>query len=141
MIYHMYDGFNYVLRFAKGTRLHEALLRFADETQVEGAWLSGFGGAQGMTIGYYDLNEKTYKWKTFEGIYEITQLQGNLSRNAEGEAMFHLHGSFAGTNYTELGGHVKDLTVGATLEMFVHRIQKPLMRKLDDETGLQLLDV
>jgi len=136
-----FDGFNYLIRLSKGEHLAEALTQFAEATHTHGVWFSGFGGALEVTLGFYSLDTKQYKWQTFTGLREITALQGNLALDEKGAVMQHVHGSFADASFQTVGGHVKDLIAGATVELFVHRIYGPIQRKTDKDTGLQLLDL
>lgn len=138
---HIFDGYNHVLRFDKGEQLAPLLEQFATEQDVQGAWLSGIGAATALTLGFYDLEKQEYHWQDFSGLYEVVSLQGNLALGEDGEQMFHLHGVFSDAKYRTIGGHVKDLTVGGTLELFVHRTYKPLERKLDEAVGLKMLDL
>lgn len=140
MVY-SFDGFNYLIRLDKGERLREALNTFVDETKTDGAWVNGLGGAFGMTLGYYDLDKKEYRWRTFEGLYEIASLTGNIAFDEHGESVFHLHGVFGDHEYKTLSGHVKDLIAAATVELFIHRAYKPTKRKTDPEVGLATLDL
>lgn len=118
-----------------------ALQAFAKETKLEGGWINILGGALSMTLGFYDLDKKEYIWQDFEGLYEITGITGNLAYNQQNEPVFHLHGTFAGRDFKAIGGHVKDLTAAATVEIFVHRSFKAVKRTHDDTSGLQTLDL
>jgi len=119
----------------------EVLEKFVQENEVPGAWISGLGGAQAVTLGFYDLEKKEYQWQTFEGLREVVSLTGNIALDEAGKPIFHLHGVFGDRKFQTVGGHVKDLVAGATLELFIHRTYKPLKRKSDAETGLSLLDL
>lgn len=136
-----YDRFNYWLRFDKGENLHENMQTFMQETGIDGGWVSAIGAALECELGYYDLDKKQYQWQKFEGMREILSLQGTLAKNEAGEMMFHLHGTFGDEKYQTIGGHVKDLTVGGTLELFIHRSFVSLERKTDEDVGLQTLDL
>jgi predicted DNA-binding protein with PD1-like motif len=136
-----FDGYNYLIKLSKGEHLSEAIEQFAAETKIEGAWLNGVGGALEATLGFYDLESKEYQWQTFDGLREVVSLSGNLASDEEGKMMFHLHGVLADREYKTIGGHVKDLTCGATLELFVHRAYQPTRRKMDHKVGLQTLDL
>jgi uncharacterized protein len=136
-----FDGFNWLIRMQKGERLSEQLEQFFKETKLEGAWISGVGGALEAEFGIFDLAKKEYVFQTFPGPLEILSLQGNISLDEDGNKMFHLHGAFSGPGNKAVGGHVKDLVVGATLELFTHRTYKPVHRKFDEEIGLKLLDL
>jgi len=136
-----FDGYNYLIRLEMGERLSEAIEQFANETTIEGAWLSGLGAATEVELGYYNLGSKEYQWKTFPQLMEVVSLTGNLASDEQGKTVFHLHGVLAGDDYQTVGGHIKDLIAGATLELFVHRSYQPIHRKHDETTGLQLLDL
>lgn len=140
MVY-CFDGFNYLVRLEKGERLRESLEKFVAESKIGGAWVNGLGGALEMTLGFYDLDKKEYEWQTFEGLYEIMNLTGNTAFDEQGKLVTHLHGVFGDRQYNTRGGHVKDLTTAATVELFIHRTYKPLKRKLNSEIGLPLLDL
>jgi len=135
-----FDGYNYTIRLDKGERLSDSLQQFVRETGVDGAWLQIIGSAQEVTLGFYDLPQKAYQWRTFTGLREITGLQGNIALK-QGKAMFHLHGTLADADFAVIGGHVKDFVAGATVEIFVHRTYKPLTRTLDPAVGLPTLDL
>ncbi len=138
---HSFDGFNYLIRLDRGERLSMAMEQFIAETKVEGAWVSGLGGATDVSLGFFIRASKTYKWRTFGSMMEIVSLTGNLAYDGSGKMMHHLHGVFADDEYRTVGGHVKDFVAGATVELFVHRAYQPMHRKRDDETGLQVLDL
>lgn len=135
-----FDGYNYLIRLDKGEKLAESLEQFVAETKLEGAWVNGLGAALEATLGYYDLEKKEYVWQQFEGVREVVSLTGNLAYD-DGTFIFHLHGMLSDKNYQTIGGHVKDLTAGGTLELFIHRAYQPTKRKLDENTGLKTLDL
>lgn len=137
---HSFDGYNDVIRLQAGEHLMAALEQFATETTLQGAWLSGIGAASEVTIGFYNLGSKEYKWRTFGRTMEVLSLAGNMSFDEAGKLVVHVHGVFGDDEYQTVGGHVKDLVAGATIELFVHRAYQPLRRAYDDATGLELLD-
>ena len=122
---HSFDGYNHLIRLERGERLAQALEQFVAETKVEGAWLSGLGAASEVELGFYNLSSKTYKWRTFGNMMEVVSLTGNIAFDES----------------SKLGGHVKDLVAGGTVEIFVHRSYQPMHRKRDEATGLELLDL
>ena len=140
MVY-SFDGFNYLVRLDKGERLAESLQKFAAEAKLEGAWVSGLGGALQATLGFYDLDKKEYHWQEFDGLREVLSLNGNLAYDEEGTFVFHMHAVLGDRQFQTVGGHVKDLTVGATLELFIHRAYRPTRRKLNKDLGIKTLDL
>ncbi len=138
---HSFDGYNYLIRLDMGERLSDGLEKFIAESKIEGGWISGVGAACEVAIGFYELNAKDYKWRTFGRTMEIASLNGNFAYDEQGKVMWHLHGVFADEEYQTVGGHVKDFVAGATVELFVHQSYKPMNRKHDDTTGLKTLDL
>ena len=140
---HTFDGFNHFIRLDKGDRLVASIDEFMRTAPMDiaGAWVNIIGAVQEVTLGFYDLNKKTYEWRTFSGLREITGVQGNLAADASGKLMLHAHGTFADRDFAVVGGHVKDFVTAATAEIFVHRSYKPLARKDDPTVGLQTWDL
>ena len=136
-----FDGFNYLVRLSRGEHLSEAFEYFITETKIDGAWVNGLGACTEATLGYFNLETKQYQWKTFKADMEVLSITGNLASDEAGKMMYHLHGVFGDEAYKTVGGHIKDLVAGATLELFVHRAYQPTRRTGDPDTGLQLLDL
>lgn len=130
-----------ILVLDRGEELIESLNNFANENQLSGAWLSGLGAAQKMTIGYYDLDTREYVWTDInDGIVEILNLAGNLSF-LNNKPSWHVHGVFSGTDLKAFGGHIKEMYVGLTCELNITPLdsKESLQRVYDDATGLNLL--
>lgn len=140
MVY-KFDGYNYLIRLDRGESLAAALEQFAEETQIKGGWVNGLGACEQATLGFYDLDNQQYNWKDFAGLREVLSLTGNLARDEDGKFMFHLHGVLGDEQYQTVGGHVKDLKAGATLELFVHRAYQPTERRMNESVGLKTLDL
>ena len=122
----------------RGEELHQKLQELVKTTDLKAAWLSGLGGVMNVTLGYYDIEEKSYHWKEFNEALEIVSLTGNLSIK-DGEPFWHVHGVFSGANYAAISGHVKQMTIGLTGELLIQPFQAPLIRSHDETTGLELL--
>lgn len=128
-----------VLVLERGNELVATLTAYTRERGLTQAWLaSGLGGASSMTIAWYDLETKSYVDKTYDEAMEISSLSGNLSM-VDGEPFWHIHGTFAGRDYSAVAGHVQSLTVGLTCELLITPLESPMSRTLDEDTGLKLL--
>lgn len=136
-----FDGYNYLIKLDNGEQLMSALKTFVEDTKLKGGWINIIGSAQQMTLGFYDLDKKQYEWQDFNGQYEITGVTGNLAHEEQNQPVFHLHGTFAGRDFKTVGGHVKDLVAGATVEIFIHSSFKSVKRTQDDASGLKTLDL
>jgi predicted DNA-binding protein with PD1-like motif len=128
-----------VLILERGEELQASLQEFAATSGVQSAWLSGQGGAMKTTLGYYNLETKSYEWKEFDETLEIVSLTGNLSLSS-GQPFWHIHGVFSNRDFQAIGGHVKSMTVGLTGELHITPISPALHRdRHDNITGLKLI--
>jgi predicted DNA-binding protein with PD1-like motif len=131
------DG--YVLRLDKGEKLKESLMSFIAEQQINAAWFSGLGGFQSVELGFYDLPEKTYRWRTIDELVELTGLQGNIAQ-LDGQPALHLHGTVATRTYEALAGHINEAVIAGSCELHITVFAAgSLTRAQDENTGLNSL--
>jgi hypothetical protein len=131
-------GPDYVVVLARGEEIMASLREFVQKNKVHTAWLQALGAALEVELGYYNLDNQQYHWKTFTGPLEITNLTGNITQK-DGEPVFHIHGAFASDDYGATGGHVRKMTAAATTEILIHKLDVKLTRKHDSAVGLDLL--
>ena len=65
---------------------------------------------------------------------------GNITL-VNGEPFIHAHITLANIEFGAVGGHFKEGTVGATLEVFVTRLNTEIHRCPDEAVGLNLMDL
>lgn len=136
-----FDGYNWVIILERGELLMDSLSKFAKENNVSGGFVSGLGGAAWAELGFYHLDKKQYSWKKFNQLMEVTSLNGNLALK-DGEPVWHIHTTLSDENLQAIGGHLKDLEVAGTMELFLHVIiSGGLTRSHNDDIGLDLLDL
>lgn len=91
-------------------------------------------------VAYYSLRDKEYHAKSYEGEFEVLNTTENVSL-VDGKPFIHMHITLCHTEFNSFGGHVIEGTVGPTLEMFLEAFEETIMRKLDSEIGLKLMDI
>jgi hypothetical protein len=96
--------------------------------------------SKNVTLGYFDLNKKTYLQKSFPGSYEVIALNGNISMTEE-NPFFHIHVALSDPNMQVVGGHLISGKVAVTLEIYLKEFDMILHRKPDPLTGLKLWDL
>lgn len=127
-----------VIRFEKGERLLETFRVWLASRDIKGAFFYGLGGALSLRVGSYDITTKEYTFKEFSGEhFEVLNLVGNVALLEE-NIKIHSHISFSDSQFCSYGGHLEELEVGATLELYLH-ILEPLVRQGNEEVGLALL--
>lgn len=137
-----YDGYNWLVKLSKGELLGDSLQEVVKKENIRGAWISGLGGVLWVELGYYDLEQKKYHWQKRDDLPELTSLQGNVAWKDD-QPLLHLHGTFSNTQMQGFGGHIKEMAVGGTCEILLHRWYETggLSRSEDGITGLTTLDV
>lgn len=135
------DGYNWIVRLSKGEKLVESLTKLVEQENIPSCWISAIGACSSVTLGYYDLEKQEYQWHDVNELMEITGIKGNLSF-VENKPNFHLHGTFSKSDLSVIGGHVQELVVGGTCEIFLHKwYGDNLTRSHNDEVGLKLLNL
>lgn len=134
------NGDTTVVRLYRGESLFGSLERLAAKLCWQFGSLVGIGAATDFELGQYRYAMKDYHRQTFEGEYEIVSLVGNCSL-VDGQPFFHIHACLADDDFSCVGGHVFNLTINATCEMFFTQNDAPVERLLDKEVGLKLLSL
>jgi predicted DNA-binding protein with PD1-like motif len=136
-----FDGYNWLVRLEKGEKLTNSLLPLIASQKIPSVWISAIGACSWAELGFYDLNTKQYIWQKLNQPMEIINLVGNLAWE-NNQPILHLHGTFSKQNLETVGGHIKELEVAGTCEVFLHRwYGDRLTRSEDSLTGLKLLDL
>ncbi len=118
---HDRDGLRtFALAFGEGDELPEALEAFADDESVEGASFEAIGGFDGVTLGYFDLEQHEYRRLPLDEQVEVLSLVGKIAKK-EGEPVVHAHVVVGLSDGTTRGGHLLGGRVRPTLEPHSHR--------------------
>ena len=99
--------------------------------------MNAIGATDHAVIGVYDLGEQKYHQEELNGFMEITNLSGNVT-SVNDEPYIHLHATMADQQNRIHGGHVIEMRVGATCEMFVQVLDGNVTREKDDGLGINL---
>ena len=125
-------------RLDRGEEIISSLLKIAEKEDIVLASINGIGACDELTIGVYNVREKKYYQKIFKGEFEITSLNGNISRKDD-EIYLHLHINYSDANFLTFGGHLNHCRISATLEGIINIIDIENNRIKDETTGLNLL--
>lgn len=124
--------------FKKGDNFLEEFKKKLSAENIESGFFYGFGGVTKVHLGFYELKKKKYITKKFKDIFEVLSLTGNIT-NSDSEIVIHSHVILGKRDFKTIGGHLKEAVVGGTLEIFFTPTER-MNRKLDNETGLKLLN-
>ncbi len=130
----------FLIRLDLGEPLLDSIIDFAKGHGIEAAFLWGLGAVKGVTLGYYDIEDKSYEKNGYDGTWELVSFTGNLARTDEG-AFVHAHALLSNSANETIGGHVFSMATAATVEIYLIPLKPGLSRKYDETTGLNLLDI
>ena len=134
-----YKRFNdtYMVRFDKGEEITRSLTALCEAEQIRLAQVDAIGATDHTVIGVFDPKAKAYCQEELDGLMEITGLTGNVTF-VNGKPYIHLHTILADENHTVHSGHVIELRVGLTCEMFVRVLEGEVGRQRNEELGINL---
>jgi len=137
---HRQEQGRFVIRLEKGETFFEPLLRFLAENDIRGGLITGIGGAQWAELGLYNLEDRQYYWKHFDGPLEISNVTGFISVSDSEGIHIHAHATIAGADMNASAGHLKELEVAGTCELVIDPMAE-IPRVFNDQIGLGLLEL
>jgi len=132
------NGPFYQLRLERGEEILTTLTEFVHCRRLKSGVLFGLGAAENLRLGYYNLKQKRYLLRRFQGEYELGSLVGNIAW-VEREPVIHIHAVISNQRLTTYSGHLFAATVAATCEIAIITGGKKVQRRLEPVSGLKLL--
>jgi predicted DNA-binding protein with PD1-like motif len=129
----------YVIIFAKGDEVMSGLLEFAQQYNVKSAHYQAIGDALSAQIGVYDYSRKQFKVIPITEPCEVTSLTGDIAV-LNGKPAPHSHLNLAAPDGSVRGGHLLELVIGPTLELFMTVEPTPLYKKRNAEFDANVID-
>ena len=130
----------YMVRIDLGEEIMEALGSLCRIENIRLAQVNAIGATDQAVIGVYDLKDQAYREEKLTGFMEITSLTGNITF-VNDKPYIHLHATVADQQHTIHGGHVINMRVGATCEMFVRVLDGSVGRVRNEELGINLWEL
>ncbi len=131
------DDTHFLVRLEKGEDIITTLYTFATEHAIKNASFSGIGSIENPTLAHYQVDNKKYTEKAFEGTFEVTSLQGNIAVLKE-DIIMHPHITLSDENMQAFGGHLVKGLVSATMEIIITVFQTEYVKEYDETIGLKL---
>ena len=131
-------GDTYLVRIDLDEEIMRELQCFCEKEKIGLARVEAIGAANHAVIGVYDLKEQVYHREELNRFMEIASLNGNITRK-DGNSYIHLHCVLADQDHAVHGGHVIEMRVGATCEMFVTVLPGEANRVRDEHLGINLI--
>ena len=132
------SGNTMVVRLDENDEVMESILMVCEKEGVRTASVSAIGALKQVELSHFDSVTNEYTSKSYEGMFEITSLTGNISR-LDGKSAAHLHINLGRTDLSVFGGHLVSAIVNPTCEIFIFGTETGTSRQKDGKTGLSLL--
>jgi len=131
---------SWVIVLRKDEKIIEKLTEFIKTENIRSGYFNAIGAVSSVELAHYNLEKKSYSSKLINRPLEIVSLMGNFTVKGE-EIIVHAH-IVVGTNQMELyGGHLKEATVAATLEVIFNEFKEVINKEYDKDTGLNLMEL
>jgi len=129
----------YAVIFSKGDEAFSGLNEFAEKYHVTGAHFTAIGALSGAEIAWFSPERKMYKKIPVDGQTEVASMIGDIAL-FKGKPVVHAHMVLGLPDGTARAGHVLKAVVSPTLEVMITVEPKAMLKRLDPETGLTLID-
>ena len=133
------EGKVYAVIFYKGDEALSGLTDFVIQNRIEDAHFTGIGAVSGATLAWLDPAKKIYHRIAVGEQVEVLSLIGDVA-TFNGKPIVHMHAVLGKPDGATTGGHVFELNVNPTLEIFMTVNTTPLKKRPDDESGMKLID-
>jgi len=130
----------FALIFDKADKFMSGLTSFAAENHLRGSHFTGIGAFRDVTLGYFDAQKNQYKKIPIDEQVEVLSLVGDIALK-ENSPQVHAHVVVGKADGTAHGGHILEAHVWPTLEVILTESPRHLCRKIDEQTGLALIDL
>ena len=130
----------YLVRLERGEEVLSTLADFVGTQKIHSGWIQGLGAIKDLVLGIFDPEKREYVKRTFNEDLELGNLTGNISR-LHGEPLLHCHVTVAGTDLKAYTGHLFSAIISVTGEFIITPFSNEITRSLDEEVGLNLLDL
>jgi uncharacterized protein len=130
----------YLLVFDPGDEVVAALGAFAGREKLQVCRVTAIGALSDLVLGYFDVDKREYARMVINEQVEVLTLAGNITE-ADGRPRLHVHVTVGKADGTTLGGHLLEAHVRPTLEMFLATWPTRVQRRLDERSGLMLIDL
>lgn len=124
-----------------GEEAFTTLTKFANDAGITAASLTAIGAFERATVGWFDLEKKTYKKIEIAEQCEVLSAIGDIAVGDDGKASLHVHVVLGLADGTTRGGHLLEGKVRPTLEVIVADTPAHLRRKKKPDLGIALIDI
>jgi predicted DNA-binding protein with PD1-like motif len=134
-----HDGVRtFAVIFGRGDEVLAGLTEFAEQQHLGVSQVTGIGALHGATLGWLDIEHKSYRAIVTDEQVEVTSMVGDIAL-LDGKPVVHVHMNLGHRDGHVTGGHVLEAFVRPTLEVIVTEYPHALQKQRDPATGMSLI--
>lgn len=126
----------YLIKINRNEEVIAELTKFCQENKIFSGSFCGIGACSEAELGHFSVATKQYSKQVFTGEFEVTNLTGIIT-----DKKIHVHATMADNKFQTHAGHLARMVISGACEIHLFSSSEPVSRKLDEETGLELLDI
>ena len=134
------DKATYALIFESGDEVVETIKTFANEHSLKASSFKAVGAFSEAMLGFFDYAIKDYKKIPVQEQVEVLSLIGDVALYGD-ESKVHMHVVLGRENGNAIGGHLLQAKAHPTLEVILEESPGYLQRRMDEATGLPLIEI
>jgi uncharacterized protein len=141
-------GRRYVLVLERGDELMAEVKAFAESERLRAAEFTGIGAVSSASLAAFDPDSREYVDIPDPGQTELVSLNGRITLPKDAdpdyppdERQLHVHCVLSHEDGSTIAGHVFELVIRPTCELFVNEGAEHLARVEDPDSGLPVISI
>ena len=141
-------GRRYLLVFERGDELMAEVKAFAERERLRTAEFTGIGAVASAKLAAFDVESREYVDIPDPGQTELAALNGRITlskdadpNNPPQERQLHVHCVLSHEDGSTIAGHVFELVIRPTCEVFVSESTANVARVEDPDSGLPVISL
>jgi predicted DNA-binding protein with PD1-like motif len=141
-------GRRYVLVLERGDELMAEVKAFAERERLRAAEFTAIGAVSSARLAAFDPDRREYVEIADPGQAELVSLNGRITlpqdaqpEDPPGERQLHVHCVLSREDGSAIAGHVFELVIRPTCEVFVAEAAEHVARREDPDSGLPVISI
>ncbi|MGN6303494.1 MAG: PPC domain-containing DNA-binding protein [Mesorhizobium sp.] len=135
------NGKIHVMVLDPGEEAFKSIEEFAAGEKVAAASLTAIGAFSRATVGWFDIEQRTYLRIPVDEQCEVLSAVGDVALGEDGKPAVHVHVVLGMKDGSTRGGHLLEGYVQPTLEVVLTEMPRHLQRRKRADLGIALIDL
>lgn len=129
----------FIFRVKPDKELVQSITQYCKSKKItSGVIISIIGSLKSAQLGFLKELPGKYITKELQGPLEIVSAQGTIA-TFKNELALHIHILVSDENHA-VGGHLNEARIFSTAEVVIAQLERQIIRRFDDYTGLKELE-